>query len=398
MALTGVHVLDENKCKPHIDHLPKDHITRYKAVPRTVMVTGAKPEDKWLVIADDYPAQMAERLRLLNERADYYIDRLPGPEVAAAEIELRDRVVAYLTKTYPDYFYRNGNSVVCRLSGISVRLDEADPLVAIGVLAAEDFCLMMPSDMPDITGEKNYRLSSGVLVQPSGWSLASKFDTSKPFAIADLHTSFENARLGKTSYEIHVARVAHYAKNFAPKVETYFKRMEPDIRFWRRNWGPYRTGQLSLHPDLPRPEPDLQTPQDWRDHGYIRSEHEGLVKLWKDGPVAFSIRTFLWKVSDIEKNPEALAALIKAYDNLSPEMYDYRRDRLESFGKYLDAVCPADIQAERVKARFFAQGSYDPNKPVELTPLQKRMQDGSPDTPLPALPSGKMDMPEPSSG
>jgi hypothetical protein len=44
--------------------------------------------------------------------------------------------------------------------------------------------------------------------------------------------------------------------------------------------------------------------------------------------VVFSIRTFLWKVSDIEKNPEALTSLITAYDNLSPEMAEYRSHSL----------------------------------------------------------------------
>jgi hypothetical protein len=338
MSLKGVIVSDDLKCQPHIDGLAKDHMIRYKAVPKTRIATVLPEGQKWLIIGQDYPAQMKERLQLLKQRAGYFIDRLPGPEVAAAEIELRDAVVEYLVTNYRDYFYRNGRSVSCRLSGITIRLDEADPLVAIGLLAAEDMCLLMPSDTPDITGEKNYRLSSGVLIQPSSWSLTSKFNETAPPDEALRQESLDAARLGKTSYEIHTGAVSHYAKYFAEKVERFYRNMNPGVHFWRRNWGPYRTGQFSLHFDLPRPERDLQTPEDWRRHGYIRSEHEGFMKLPASQGVVFSIRTFLWKLSDIEKNPEALDALITAYDNLSPEMAEYRGDRLPSFGKYLDTV------------------------------------------------------------
>ncbi|MCD8497217.1 MAG: DUF3445 domain-containing protein [Alphaproteobacteria bacterium] len=330
--------MEDLKCRPHIDNLPKDHVTRYKAVPKTRIATIMQKQDKWLIIGDDYPAQITERMRLLSERPDYYLDHLPGSEIAAAEIELRDAVVDYMTSTYSDYFYRNGNSVVCRLTGISIRLNEADPRVVVALMAAEDFGILLPSDKPDITGEKNYRLSSGILIQPSGWSLTSKFNIEAPYDETAHQLSLDNARLGKTSYEIHTSRVSHYAKHFADKVERFYRNMNPGVNFWRRNWGPYRTAQLSLHPDLPRAEKDLQTPEDWRSHGVIRSEHEGFMKLPGSKAVIFSIRTFLWKVSDIEKNKEALEALVTAYDNLSPEMYDYRRDRLDSFGRYIDSV------------------------------------------------------------
>lgn len=337
MALKGVYVSDENRCDRHVHNLPPKSIERYTAVPKTRMVTGSRAQDKWLIIEEDYPAQMAERLKLLEARADYYIDRLPGPAVAAAEIELRERVVDYMTATYPDYFYRNGRSVTCRLTGITVRIDDADPLVTIGLMAAEDFGILLPSDAPDTTGQKNYRLSSGVLIQPSGWSLTSKFNVeAQPYDAAAHQLSLDNARLGKTSYEIHTSRVSHYAKFFADKVERFYHNMNTDMYFWRRNWGPYKTGQFSLHPDLPRDERAIETPQEWRDHGYIRSEHEGFVKLPHSKAVVFSIRTFLWKVADIEAKPEAVKALITAYDNLSPEMYEYRADRLASFGGYLD--------------------------------------------------------------
>ena len=353
-ALKGVYVADGNTCQRHIHNLSGDHITHYKAVPKTRIATILPKNEKWLIVGDDYPAQIAERLKLLEARADYYLARMPGSEVAAAEVELRDAVMDYMTCTYPDYFYRNGRSVVCRLSGITVKLDEADPLVAIGLMAAEDMCILLPSDIPDISGQKNHRLSSGVLIQPSGWSLVSKFNMAAPHDEAAAQASRDNARLGKTSFEIHTSRVSHYANHFADKVERFYKNMNPSVNFWRRKWGPYQTGQFSLHPDLPRDDMDLQTADDWRAHGFIRSEHESFIKLPGTGGVIFTIRTFLWPVAEIEKNPEALAALVTAFDNLSPEMYAYRADRFDTFKNYIQSVrhlVPAAAPAPELTAQ-----------------------------------------------
>ncbi len=51
--------------------------------------------------------------------------------------------------------------------------------------------------------------------------------------------------------------------------------------------------ELFLHSDaLPEALPAF-TPQNWTEHGYLRSEHETFTKLPKTGAVVFSIRICL---------------------------------------------------------------------------------------------------------
>lgn len=338
-----LHGIDPGYCKPDpglLAALPADHMLRYRAVPKTVMINAWLPEMRWLTLDATYPGQIARRLELLRDRPCMVIDRLPGEAVREAEQELRDTVTDTLLRDYPGHFLRDGTKLVSLLTGIAVDTGEdgADPLAAVALMASEDMLLLMPRAVQD--GRPQYVLVSGALLFPNDWSLRSHFHEPEPApamraAWNERRAASERAaRLGKTPREIHEGRVAHYMAHFADRADQYFARMPTGSMSWRRNWGMRLTGELFLHPDLPVPTPASDA-GNWADFGYIRSEHETFTKLPRTGAVVFSIKTYLWKLSELVREPEALAALLEADSNLAPLLAEYRAEYLPGFRDFL---------------------------------------------------------------
>jgi hypothetical protein len=330
--------------------LRTDDMERYSAVPRTVMINQWQDDLNWVIVDSTYPAQIDRRLELLLTRRDMVIDRLPGDDVRAAELELRDMVADYVLQTYPRYFHRDANLVMSPLTGLAIDVGPggADPLVAIALLASEDMLLLLPEKRGP-KGETAYLLKSGALLFPNDWALRSHFNRPEPESLhltameewrAAKQISLKAARLGKSPYEIHHGHVSHYIEHFASRVDMFFARMEPGMRTWRRNWGVRMSDELFLHSDLPAAELPAMTPQNWAEYGYLRSEHEAFVKLAQTKAVVFSIKTYLWKLSELVKNPVALNALIIANGNLAPAMFEYRAASLPTFRQFLEQHRP----------------------------------------------------------
>lgn len=325
--------------------LRDDDMERYPVVPRTVMINQWPDALEWILVDATYPQQIARRLQLLTSHGAMVVDRLPGAQVRAAETELRDMVADYLLATYPRYFRREGDLVLCPLTGIAVDIGPhgADPMVAVALLASEDMLLLLPEDRGD-SGQPHYVLKSGALCFPNDWSLRSHFsipqpDSAQAAALEAWHAarrkSEKAARLGKSPYEIHDGHVSHYMQNFAARVDLFFSRMEPGMRTWRRNWGMRMSDELFLHSDMLPPDLPALTASNWEKYGYLRSEHETFTKLPQSQAVVFTIKTFLWKLSDMVNSPAALQALLVANQNLSPTMYEYRADSFPSFREFL---------------------------------------------------------------
>lgn len=326
--------------------LASDHMERYRAVPKTVMINQWHDDLDWIIVDETYPAQIARRLELLQARQFALIDRVPGKAVTAAERELLETVVDYLLTRYPNYFKREGDTVLSPLTGLAIEVEPqaSDPLVAVALLASEDMLILLP-EQHGPHGDSVYRLKSGALLFPNDWSLRSHFSLPRPeedeeaAMVAWEHTrqkSLKAARLGKTPYDIHDEHVAHYMENFASRVDMFFSQMRPGMRAWRRNWGMRMTDELCLHSDLPPDSLPEPTADNWERYGYLRSEHEAFTKLPKSGAVIFSIKTYLWKLSELVKNPVALAALQTANANLAPTMFEYRRESLPTFREFLE--------------------------------------------------------------
>ena len=345
MTIHGIFTQQADRSAELASTLATDHMQRYRAVPKTVMINQWREDMDWIIIDETYPAQIARRLALLQDRQAMLIDRLPEPAVYAAELELRDTVVEYLFQRYPDYFRREGDRVLSLLTGLAIDIgpDGADPLVAVALLASEDMLILLPAKHGP-QGDSAYMLKAGALLFPNDWALRSHFNLPRPEE-GDAQAvqaweqakskSLKSARLGKTPYEIHDGHVSHYMEHFASRVDMFFSQMRPGMRAWRRNWGMRLTDELCLHSDLPPPSLPQPTADNWERHGYLRSEHEVFIKLPASGAVIFSIKTYLWKLSELVKNRAALEALQTANANLAPKMFEYREESLPTFREFL---------------------------------------------------------------
>lgn len=239
--------------------------------PRLSRLPGMLPLDPadWLVADEAFAGQMAERDRLIAGKAAL-VHALPDAARPAAD-ELLARVLADL----PRLGFRLGAGDALRPDGVAVPLDRDAPLLTLGRLVQEDFCLMQAG--PD--GE--HVLSAAVLCFPASWTLAEK--------------------LGRALVRIH-APVPRYDDGVAPRVQRLFDAIRHERPLWRMNYHPYQVADL-FHPmteAAPRPRPTGPAP-------YLRCERQCLLRLPQTQAVVFSIHTYVLDMADVP--PEARAAL-----------------------------------------------------------------------------------------
>jgi hypothetical protein len=335
--------------------LPGDHMLRLLPPPQTVLMNAYPAGDpSWLRIDATYPEQIRQRLALLATRCTWVVDRLDSQAVLPAETELRDRIVQWLTTQHPRAFTRQGDHVACHLTGVvaDVGPQGAHPMVAVAALATEDFLLMLPSEA-DAQGQVTYRLMSGALLFPNGWSLRSCFDRPDPGPRdeqlraqweQDRHLSRERARLGRSTREIHQGDVPQYEAKLATSVDRAFHAMRPERVVWRRNWGPHLSPRLFRHADALDLVPPM-TPEWLLEQGFIRSEHQTLVKLPHSAAIAFGLKTYLWPMRDMLADPLDRSALEVAAQHTWPETREYMKGRHEVLMALLGTPADSRVQS-----------------------------------------------------
>ncbi len=238
--------------------------------PRTRRLPGTIPltEDDWLVVDDAYPAQMAERERLIDARPQAVHALDPRARPAA------DELYRWVLRLLP----RHGHAVekgarVRRPDGVTVALDPSRPLLTLGRLCAEDFCLMLP----DSTAE--HVLGAAILCFPAGWTLAEK--------------------IGRPLSGVH-RPVAIYTEDVGRRVQRLLDGLRPGVGLMR---GTAHQSNAPLH--NPRTEaqgrvPDAALP-------FIRVERQCLFRLPESGAVVFSIHTAVVRPESL--TPDQAAAL-----------------------------------------------------------------------------------------
>ncbi|WP_245837753.1 heme-dependent oxidative N-demethylase family protein [Tropicimonas sediminicola] len=233
--------------------------------PRTHRLPGISPLDMadWLWVLDSYPAQMAERERLLAEVTPR-VHALPEAALPAAQ-ELYDIVLAQLADRGD--FRLEGEVMRCPDSRL-VRLDRDAPLLTLGRLVQEDLCLL---EKPP--GGTEHLLTAAVLCFPASWTLSEK--------------------LGRPMVAIH-RPVAEYDAELARRVQRLLDGVRPGRPLWRANRHHYRDAAL-FHPlreGEVRAEAENEAP-------FLRSERQCLLRLPETGAVAFSIHTMVMRRSDL---------------------------------------------------------------------------------------------------
>jgi dimethylamine monooxygenase subunit A len=233
------------------------------ADPRTRRLPGVLPVEggDWLRADEAYAGQMALRDRLIAEVPERVHALLPEGRAAAGE--LLERVVA---GELPRLGYSVSGEWVTRPDGVRVRLDRAEPLLTLGQLVQEDFCLHLKQ------GDEHV-LVGAVLCFPAGWTLAEK--------------------IGQPLSRIH-RPVDRYDADIARRVQRMFDAIRPEQPLWRAN------GLIYSDPELFYPRTEAaprKRPEDGV--GYVRSERQCFVKLPVSGAVVFSIHTYLLDPADL---------------------------------------------------------------------------------------------------
>ena len=241
------------------------------ADPRARRLPGIQPLDPgdWLRVDDAFAGQMEERARLIAERPEA-VHALTGRALAPAQ-ELLEMVLAELA-AIPGYSI--GAQEVRRPDGVVTVLDRAAPLLTLGRLCQEDFCVLEQDGAEHV-------LTGAILCFPASWTLAEK--------------------LGRPLTGIHIP-VAAYDEDLARRVQRLFDAIRPGRGLWRQNALLYADAAL-FHPRreaAPRVRPVGEAP-------FLRSERQCLVRLPQTGAVVFSIHTYLLRIDDL--TPEQAQAL-----------------------------------------------------------------------------------------
>ncbi|MGI3171427.1 heme-dependent oxidative N-demethylase family protein [Pseudooceanicola sp. C21-150M6] len=220
---------------------------------------GTRPlgTENWLLRDDAFAAQMALRDRLIAQSRERVIGLLP--EGQAAALELLDTVLRHLGA---DAGYIVLAEAVRRPDGVMVTLDRSDPLGTLGRLVQSDFCLLEKTE-----GQAEHVLTGAVLCFPAGWTLAEK--------------------LGRPLIRIHKP-VPAYDETLAKRVQRLFDGVQVGRPLWRFNHLGY------VDPALFQPRREGENKYGAkREHRYIRSERQTMLRLPETGAVVFGIHTFV---------------------------------------------------------------------------------------------------------
>ena len=223
--------------------------------PRLARLPGIvpMPPGKWLRPDAAYPAQMAERDRLIADRPALVHALQPIGRPAA--VELLDMVLAQL----PGLGFARQGAGWRRPDGRIVAVQPDQPLLTLGRLVQDDLCLLQPGE----GGE--HVLTGAILCFPASWTLSEK--------------------IGQPLLRIH-RPVSEYGPDLARRVQRLFDAIRPEAPLMRGNALPYADPALFQ----PRREDDPRDPT-VGEARYIRAELQALVRLPVSHAVVFSIRS-----------------------------------------------------------------------------------------------------------
>ena len=233
--------------------------------PRYRRLPGVQPLDPtdFLLVDDAHAGQMAARDRLIAETPGSVHALSPQAEPAARELL---GLVLEGLPALPGYACAPGT--VTRPDGATIRPDPARPLLSLGRLVQQDFCILQKDGAEHV-------LTGAILCFPASWRLAEKF--LRPLGA------------------IH-GPVPQYDPGLAARVQRMFDAVRPGAPLWRANVLAY------ADPALFHPHPKRRGPA-----AYVRSERQAIARLPETGAVVFSIHTSL--VSSAALTPEQAAAL-----------------------------------------------------------------------------------------
>ena len=194
---------------------------------------------------------------------------------------------------------------VTRPDGSTIAIDRSAPMLTVGRLVSEDFCLLAKSH-----ARSEYELVAAALCFPSGWTLADKIG----LPLTDMHEP-----------------VPYYTGDLANRVNRIFDGVRDGRLLLRFNWSVPASVELHSPSDLPSHE---SSGDEGKVRHFLRVERQTLRRLPKSDAVAFGIRVSFTPIENLKPNAaRALLAILRGQDE---EVIDYKDG-----SKHHDEACAA---------------------------------------------------------
>ena len=271
------------------------HLPFARGAYRMAMDLMTVPEAEWFEVDACYPAEMAERRRLLaTSRTDVFA-ALPQSDDARHEALLL--VVNALTTHHPTWFEQDGDLVRNHLTGEAWSTKSVDPLELAGRLVQDDLCLVQnEADGPVFT--------AGVLCFPSRWRLMDK--------------------IGKPLAAVH-GPVPFYADRLSRPVDRFMRHLKPGPIASRLNWS------LLDDPALFQPSGKWRvagkadiTQQNVGHRIFLRVERQTLRRLPTSEAVLFGIRVHVYPLERVISGYNRASILLEAVRALPADTQRYK--------------------------------------------------------------------------
>ena len=264
---------------------------------RMAMGLVTLPDSAWFEIDACYPAEMAERRRLLDSQRDAVFAALPQSDDARRET--LDAVAANLATHHPGWFGRDGTRLHNRLTGETWDLaaPACDPLELAGRLVQEDLCVIQLDEAGPL-------LTAAVLCFPTRWVLAEK--------------------MGRPLAEVH-GRVPFYGDRLARPVDRFMAHVKPGYVAARLNWSVIDDPAL-FQPSgkWRRSHNEAVTAANAGERLFLRVERQTLRRLPSSGAVLFGIRVHVYPLGQTIATPALAGELADAVRALPEATAHYK--------------------------------------------------------------------------
>ncbi|KAH8118502.1 hypothetical protein DFH11DRAFT_1567653 [Phellopilus nigrolimitatus] len=346
--------------------------------------------EDWIEVDKLFPELHSIRMSRFLDRGSKVLNTLPprpgipGGHFAAKELVYE--LAEFLSRRYPDTYSvkrhppRSGDfgwlsdgqikHITIIPVGVTHDLDEEDPMKVAALLVEDDLALMVEGE------DGRYYFQAGGILLPGFWRMEDKIGLpleeihtrgAVPQYREKLHTSLARffSRLPvdkpvvRNNYFFQIVRPADDPARIAS--------IDPDELAWSdsTNGNEDHFEQFTKEPTLDAQQSGKvqfkpPTPTDTVERIRLRTERQSLRRLPRSGAIVFTIRTYIFAVEDLVKEPGVPGRMASAIRSWPEDVQLYKGERL-----YGDTILPyLDMKhAEQIRDGIAVEGDTSSNYP-----------------------------------